>query len=154
MNFLPFKVFFYFIFLFSSPAINAQLADDLVGVWLTGKADGHVKIENLGGKYYGKIVWLKEPIDSTTGKMQLDKNNSEKSLRYYPIKGLRILKDFEFIEKGVWENGTIYDPDNGKTYSCNITMKNKNSINIRGFIGISLFGRTDVWTRVIEKGKP
>jgi uncharacterized protein (DUF2147 family) len=132
-------------------SIKAQNADDLVGIWLTGKADGHVKIEKLGGKYYGKIVWLKEPIDSTTGKMQLDKNNPEKSLRYYPVKGLRILKDFEFIEKGVWEEGTIYDPDNGKTYSCNITMNTKNSINIRGFIGISLFGRTDVWKRVEEK---
>jgi uncharacterized protein (DUF2147 family) len=123
----------------------------LLGVWLTGKKDGHVKIENIGGKYYGKIVWLKEPIDSTTGKIQLDKNNPEKSLRYYPVKGLRILKDFEFIEKGVWEEGTIYDPDNGKSYSCNITMNNKNTINIRGYIGISLFGRTDVWTRVIDK---
>jgi uncharacterized protein (DUF2147 family) len=46
--------------------------------------------------------------------MQLDKNNPEKSKRYYPVKGLRILKQFEFIEDGVWENRTIYDPDNGK----------------------------------------
>jgi hypothetical protein len=46
--------------------------------------------------------------------MQLDKNNPGKSKRYYPVKGLRILKQFEFIEEGVWENRTIYDPDNGK----------------------------------------
>lgn len=81
--------------------------------------------------------------------MQLDKNNPEKSKRYYPVKGLRILKQFEFIEEGVWENRTIYDPDNGKTYSCNITMSSKNII--RGFIVIYLFGRSDVWTRVMEK---
>jgi uncharacterized protein (DUF2147 family) len=151
MTISTFRVLFLFLFIVSFQKLNAQLANDLVGVWLTGKKDGQVKIENIGGKYYGKIVWLKEPIDSTTGKMQLDKNNPVKSLRYYPIKGLRILKDFEFIEKGVWEEGTIYDPDNGKSYSCNITMSNKNTINIRGYIGISLFGRTDVWTRVIEK---
>ena len=145
------RMLFLLLLIVTFQKLNAQLANDLVGVWLTGKKDGQVKIENLGGKYFGKIVWLKAPMDSTTGKMQLDKNNPEKSLRYYPVKGLRILKDFEFIEKGVWEEGTIYDPDNGKSYSCNITMNNKNTINIRGYIGISIFGRTDVWTRFIDK---
>jgi len=83
------RMLFLLLLIVSFQKLNAQLANDLVGVWLTGKKDGHVKIENLGGKYYGKIVWLKEPIDSTTEKMQLDKNNPEKSLRYYPVKGLR-----------------------------------------------------------------
>jgi uncharacterized protein (DUF2147 family) len=139
----------FILFVFDN--LKSQNADDIAGVWLTGKADGQVKIEKVAGKYYGKIVWLKEPIDSTTGKMQLDKNNPEKSKRLYPVKGLRILKDFEFVERGKWENGTIYDPENGKTYSCNISMENINKLNIRGYIGISLFGRTDVWTRVPEK---
>jgi uncharacterized protein (DUF2147 family) len=57
-----------------------------------------------------------------------------------------ILKNFEFTGKS-WENGTIYDPNNGKTYSCNMKMKSPNELEIRGFIGISILGRTTVWTR-------
>jgi uncharacterized protein (DUF2147 family) len=56
------------------------------------------------------------------------------------------LKGFEFTGKS-WEDGTIYDPNNGKTYSCTIKIKKANELEIRGFIGISLLGRTTVWTR-------
>jgi uncharacterized protein (DUF2147 family) len=59
-----------------------------------------------------------------------------------------ILNDFVFDGDATWENGTIYDPREGKTYSCKITLKNKDNINIRGFIGLSLFGRTEMWTRI------
>ena len=83
MTFSTPRVLFLLLLIVSFQKLNAQLANDLVGVWLTGKKDGQVKIENLGGKYYGKIVWLKAPIDSTTGKMQLDKNNPEKSVTDY-----------------------------------------------------------------------
>jgi uncharacterized protein (DUF2147 family) len=57
------------------------------------------------------------------------------------------LSGFKFAGDNLWEDGTIYDPENGKTYRCKITLESPNRLNVRGFVGISLFGRTTVWTR-------
>lgn len=121
--------------------------DDITGVWLTENGKAHVKIEKIGAKYFGRIIWLKEP-NNEEGKPKMDKNNTDPKLRTAPLLGIRLLKDFQYKGKGLWENGTIYDPENGKTYSCKITMKDKDVLNIRGFIGVSLIGRTSVWKRV------
>jgi uncharacterized protein (DUF2147 family) len=51
----------------------------------------------------------------------------------------------------VWDDGKIYDPKNGSTYDCTITMINNNTIEVRGYIGISIIGRTDTWTRQVSK---
>jgi uncharacterized protein (DUF2147 family) len=61
-----------------------------------------------------------------------------------------LLKDFEFDGKDEWEDGKIYDPKNGKTYSCYIEFKDetKNLLKVRGYIGFSMIGRTTYWTRV------
>jgi uncharacterized protein (DUF2147 family) len=65
-----------------------------------------------------------------------------------PIKGYRLLKDFVYSGKNEWTEGTIYDPENGSTYSCIITIKDKNTLDIRGYIGVKALGRTDVWKRL------
>ncbi len=107
-------------------------------------------------KYYGKIVWLSEPNDEN-GKPRTDVNNDDKELRRKPLKGLVIMKDMEFDEVDgkvvYWEGGTIYDPNNGSTYDfeAEIDKKNSNVMDGRGFIGVSLFGRTDTWTRLVKK---
>lgn len=122
--------------------------DRLIGVWEPSHGKAKVKVDKIGSKYYGKIVWLKEPNDPETGQPKVDKNNSDESMRTTPIKGYRILKDFEYTAKDEWTNGTIYDPENGSTYSCTIKMKDDNTLDIRGFIGVSALGRTDVWKRL------
>lgn len=127
-------------------------ADKLLGVWVNGTGKANIKIEKIGSKFYGKIVWLKEPIDPTTKKPKVDKNNPDAKLKNTPLKGLRILKDFTYNEKsGEWENGTIYDPENGSTYSCVIKRKDDNTLDIRGYIGVKALGRTDTWKRVTAK---
>jgi uncharacterized protein (DUF2147 family) len=98
-------------------------------------------------------VWLREPIDPNTQQPKVDKNNPDESLRQVPLKGYRILKDFTFKEEGEWADGTIYDPENGSTYNCVIKMRDQNTLDIRGFIGIKTFGRTDVWKRLEVKKK-
>ena len=139
------------VFSFMLPNNEAQAqsfeADDLVGVWQPSHGKGRVKIEKIGDKYYGKVVWLKEPKDPATGEAKLDVNNPDASLRNRRRLGLRVLKDFQFKGKNLWEDGTIYDPENGSTYNCKITMTDKNTLEIRGFVGVSVFGRTDVWKR-------
>ncbi|TVP46925.1 MAG: DUF2147 domain-containing protein [Mongoliibacter sp.] len=129
----------------------AQEADDLVGVWEPGHGKAKVKIDNIDGKYYGRIVWLKEPNDPETGEPKLDRNNPDESMRNVPLRGYRMLKDFEYKGKGVWEEGTIYDPETGNTYSSVITMKDENTLDIRGYVGVKTFGRSDTWRRLKVK---
>lgn len=126
-------------------------ADKLVGVWEPSHGKARVKIEKIGNKYFGKVVWLKEPNDPENGKPKVDKNNPDETQRSIPLKGLRILKDFTHAGKGEWNSGTIYDPENGSTYKCIIKMKDDNTLDIRGYIGVEALGRTDVWKRLVVK---
>jgi uncharacterized protein (DUF2147 family) len=131
--------------------LNAQpKPDDILGKWLNEDKDGHIEIYKDNGKYFGRIVWLKEPIDEVTGKPKLDDENEDESLRSQPIMGLIILKDFVFDGDDEWEDGTIYDPKNGSTYSCYMNFGDSNTLKIRGYIGISWIGRNTYWTRVRE----
>lgn len=134
-----------------SGAVNAQEvtdADKLIGIWEPSHGKAKVKVEKIGEKYYGKIVWLREPIDPETSGPKLDKNNPDKNLQNKPLRGFRILKDFQFTDKNEWTEGTIYDPENGNTYSCIIKMTDDNTLDIRGYIGVSVLGRTDIWKRL------
>jgi len=120
--------------------------DDIVGVWLTsGKEPAKIQIYKSGQKYYGKIVWLKNPLNN--GKPRFDANNPDKSKRNQPIIGLNILWGFEFDGDDEWTNGKIYDPESGKTYSCILSLKNNATLKVRGYVGLSLLGRTETWTR-------
>ncbi len=131
----------------------AQQKDDIIGNWKNGEGTGVINIyKTTSGHYAGKIVWLKEPIDPETGKPKLDKRNPDESKRNNPTLGLMNMSGFSFNEEDkIWENGNIYDPKTGKEYSCKIELKDKNTIEVRGYIGISLFGRTDTWTRQVRK---
>lgn len=122
-------------------------ADKLLGVWEPSHGKARVKIEKIADKYYGKIVWLKEP-NFDDGTPKVDRNNPDESLRSVSVKGLRILKDFSHTGQNTWGDGTIYDPENGSTYSCEIKMKDDNTLDIRGFIGVKAFGRSDTWKRL------
>lgn len=142
-----------FICLFTSNTSFAQnSANDITGLWLPSSGKARVNIyQAKNDKYYGKIVWLREPNDSETGKPKVDKNNPDEAKKKEPLMGYLLLKAFEFKGDGVYENGTIYDPESGSLYSCKITMTDKNTLEVRGYIGVSLFGRTDTWKRLKTK---
>lgn len=134
------------VFIFVSISTFAQNADAIVGKWLNKDKEAHIQISKKGNKYFGKLVWLKNPNDDS-GKPKKDINNPKTDLKDRQLLGLEILQNFEY-GSGVWEGGTIYDPKSGKTYSCKMTLESENKLNVRGFIGVSLLGRTDTWTRV------
>jgi uncharacterized protein (DUF2147 family) len=125
--------------------------DSIQGVWKTGEGNAMVRIYKNGEKYQGKVVWLKEPIDPETGKAKVDKFHPEEASRTRSVLGLINVWGFVYQEKNLWSEGNIYDPKNGNTYSCTIKMINSNTIEVRGFIGVSLIGRTDTWTRQVAK---
>jgi uncharacterized protein (DUF2147 family) len=148
-----FLFFTEFIALASFSTLQDTEADRLLGVWEPSNGKARVKIEKIGNKYYGKIVWLKEPNDPATNQPKVDSKNPDASMRTVPLKGYRMLKDFTYSGNSQWENGTIYDPENGSDYSCKMELIDNNTLEVRGFIGISLFGRTDVWKRQVLKAK-
>ncbi|MGV3545470.1 MAG: DUF2147 domain-containing protein [Pedobacter sp.] len=136
-----------FIVLFVlSVQVFAQKKDDILGKWLNPSGEGQIEIYKRGDKFFGKLAWIKEPNDER-GKPKTDEKNPTESLRNKPLLGLEILKNFVF-DDGKWIDGTIYDPKSGKTYSCKISLKDANQLSIRGFIGVSLIGRTEVFKRV------
>jgi uncharacterized protein (DUF2147 family) len=78
----------------------------------------------------------------------LDAQNPDAALRTRDLLGTIILKNFRFDGKNAWRGGTVYDPENGKTYKCILRLRNANTLVVRGYIGISLVGRTVIWTRL------
>jgi uncharacterized protein (DUF2147 family) len=137
------------VVIFLSANIVAQNTnkDALLGTWLTGSGKGKVQIYKDGDKYNGKIVWLKTPTYED-GTPKVDKHNPDKAKQTNPLMGLNMLKGFIFDEDK-WVDGTIYDPENGKTYSCKITWRD-GKLDVRGYMGISLIGRTDTWFKVLD----
>ncbi|HTX87733.1 MAG TPA: DUF2147 domain-containing protein [Bacteroidales bacterium] len=125
-------------------------ADDILGIWYNGEKTSKLQIYKENNKYFAKIVWLKTPDDSLTGKPRTDNLNPDEKLRQMPLLGLVVLKNFSFDGDNEWEGGTIYDPKNGKTYNCYIKFEAfPNLLKIRGYIGVSLLGRTTYWTKTI-----
>jgi len=141
----------FFTFLsFQDEAYSQKYSEnDVVGIWLNQDSDAHIKIYRDGENFLGKIIWMVHPIDTLTGKPKLDKNNPDEELQKRPIDGLVIIKDFEFdADDDEWEDGEIYDPKNGKTYSCRMELEDMNTLEVRGYIGFSFIGRTVIWTRL------
>jgi len=136
--------------LFTSSQIFGQ-ADKIAGIWVPAKGTSQVRIfKATNGKYYGKVEWLKEDKD------KLDVNNPDEKLRNKKIWGLMILKDFSFNkEKNRWEGGTVYDPDNGKTYDCYMWFDgDDNTMTLKGYVlGMKFIGRAEDWKREFELKK-
>ncbi len=136
-------------------AAQSSNPDAIVGRWLDGKGKAHIEIYKApDGKYFGKIVWLKEPVfppdddKGMAGQAKVDRQNPDPAKRRQPILGLLILRDFVFSGGNVWEKGRVYDPENGKDYKCKMTLKSPDALDVRGFVGFSFIGRTENWTRV------
>lgn len=124
----------------TAAAFSQTTGDAILGEWLSPKKDSRILIFRQGNKYYGKITW-------GTGSSPKDEKNPKPELRSRELLGLVILNHFEFDGDDTWEKGDIYDPREGKTYSCKMTLKDPNRLSIRGYIGLSMFGRSEIWTR-------
>ena len=126
--------------------------DAILGKWKTEHEESRVEIYNCGDKLCGKVVWLMEPFytdskDGPPGAPLVDSKNSDPALRSRPIIGLRIMEGFSSIGENSWGNGTCYDPKSGKSYRGKIRLVKPPRLELRGYVGIPLFGRTAVWTR-------
>lgn len=135
--------------------VSAQAAnpDDILGEWNTEHNNAKAEIFKCGDKYCGKIIWLKEPNypagskEGTPGSPKIDNHNPDPALRTRPVLGLPFMTGFAYAGDDRWKGGKLYDPEKGKTYSGKMTLVSPNQLDLRGYIGISLLGRTSKWTR-------
>ncbi len=122
--------------------------DPIERVWYNEEKTAKIRVyKTESGKFCGKIIWLKVP--EKDGHPKVDQHNPDKAKHNDPILGLLILKGFTRKDEKTYEGGTIYDPKNGKTYSCTVTHKG-DKLDVRGYIGFSFIGRTTVWTMAEE----
>jgi uncharacterized protein (DUF2147 family) len=129
--------------IFTSTRVLAESAS-ATGLWKNEDASFEVYEEN--GKLSAKIVSLIEPL-TPDGKEKTDVRNPDASKHARPIIGLVFMTGFTPAGPGKWENGTIYDPKSGNTYSCNMELQGTDTLKVRGYIGVSLVGRTEIWKR-------
>ncbi|MDF2368048.1 DUF2147 domain-containing protein [Sneathiella sp.] len=125
--------------------ITSPARADITGVWSTVEGKSRVKIEPCGDKFCGKIVWLKEP--QTVFKLdKTDMKNENPELRGRKILGLELLNGFEPDGENEWDDGTIYNPEDGKTYSSSLTLVNPTTLDVKGCV--LMFCKTQTWTKV------
>jgi len=129
---IPF-LFMLFIFKFG------YSQDQIIGEYLTSSRKAIVEIYKSNNKYYGRIIWGTNP--------RTDYKNPNPKLQSRSLLNVNIMKDFIYNGSGIWQNGTIYDPENGKTYSCMMWLDDYGNLKARGYIGFSFFGRTVTFTK-------
>lgn len=139
------KLFLAIVLLLSHTLAFAQTKpDDIVGKWITADKSVIVQIIKVDQKYIGKIVWGKQ-------KNRKDHKNPDETKRNKYLLNSLILTNFEHDGDNEYSNGEIYDPNSGKTYSSNLELVNHNKLKVQGYVGLTMFGRSSVWTRVVYK---
>lgn len=135
-------------------AINAYGAGpgNILGLWKTEGGKSKLEFFNCGEKICGKIVWLQHPNytkskDGPVGTPKIDRKNPDPALRNRPILGLQVMEGITATGDNRWGNGSCYDPESGNTYRCKMRLISPAHLELRGYIGFSLFGRSYVLTR-------
>ena len=125
----------------SAASSSDELARQVLGNWLTEPRDGIIEISVASdGSYQGRIVGGNNPH-------RLDQSNPDPARRAQVLRGQLIMQRLIYQGQGKWSDGTIYDPDSGRTYKCQLSVLDQDRIKVRGFIGFALLGRSQVWTR-------
>lgn len=143
------KIIVYSVLFLMATIQNVSSQTKVLGKWKTidddtGAAKSIVEIYESNGKVYGKVLQILEKgkEDKVCEECKGDKKNK-------PIKGMVII-DGLTKNDDEWDGGKILDPKSGKEYKCVISLENENKLKVRGYVGFSLLGRTQYWTRIKE----
>lgn len=143
------KLIFSFLMVALGHAVWAQSADKILGTWFNEEKTSKIEIYKKGDKYYGKLVWISNDVNEDGSKPKRDVNNPNEKLRNRRLLGMDILTGLEWdADDKEWDEGEIYDPRNGSTYSMFARLEDPNTLYLKGYIGISLIGRSTLWKRV------
>lgn len=133
--------------LVAAPFLAAASPDDVTGLW---RDDGSILlVRRVDDVLHAQLIALRpgeinygdgEQGSWAAGSARRDDQNPDESLRSRFLMGMQLLSNYQF-NKGVWQ-GEIYDPGSGNTYSSTMKINRRGELQMRGYIGISLFGRT------------
>ena len=126
---------------------SLMYAQSPIGTWKTiddetKQAKSYVEIFEKDGKLYGKVTKI-----LTKGKEDAKCTDCSGALKNKPILGMQILSGLKKDGKE-WNGGKIIDPNSGKEYKAKMSLNGNDKLDVRGFIGISLVGRSQTWQRV------
>ena len=127
-------------------SIGAQ-SQTPVGVWLHANKRIRVEIAPCGDRLCGKIVWFRWPNDAQ-GLPLVDLKNADPALRTRPLLGLTVLKGLRRAGGRTWEDGEIYNPDDGVDYRALMSIEDNGTLRVRAFVLFPLLGKTQIWTRI------
>lgn len=119
-----------------------------LGLWWAERGAARVEIDRCGEALCGRIVWLRSPFDEHGCPLR-DDHNPAPSLRRRELLGVEILRGFRASpDDGAWIDGEIYDPGSGRTYRATLREAGPDRLELRGYVGIPLLGRSVTWIRV------
>lgn len=121
-----------------------------VGTWLFQNNRFAIDIAPCGDRLCGKISWLRSPCDAA-GSPRVDAENADPALRSRPILGLTVLSGLRRTDDHTWDDGAIYNPEDGGHYDATLSVNGDGTLRIRAFEGISLIGKTLSLTRISER---
>jgi uncharacterized protein (DUF2147 family) len=138
-------------FFLLAPVAHAAEADAVLGLWNIPDNEAQFEIYTCGSEYCGRITYMEDPKyppddERMPGRPKVDRQNPDPRLRNRPMLGLPLMEGFRYEGDNNWR-GRIYNPEDGKTYRCKLSLDGKNRLNVRGYLGIVLLGRTQTWTR-------
>jgi uncharacterized protein (DUF2147 family) len=125
-------------------------SDKIVGFWLSAEKDLKVEIFKKNNEFHGKVVWFACLPETPNMSDFKDTENPDPKLRNRPWLGMEVVENLKFNGKDAWEDGKIYDPNSGHTYSSVVRLKNMNTLIVRGYWGIEFFGKNLEFHRVVN----
>lgn len=132
-----------------APAFAASTEPDpsgVLGFWMAESKKVAVEIYPCGEELCGKIVWLAKPYRKN-GEFKRDKRNPDPALRDRGYCGIEVITGLKPKRDDYWRSGRFYYPKKGKTYDVDIKLKDDDRLELRAYLGIRLFGITEIWSR-------
>lgn len=120
----------------------SQDGDAILGIWQTEHGSAKIQIYKNGSSYDGKLVWVKDEL------LRSGEKGTGNAARKKSASGTEVLSNFSYAGDGVWEDGTVFDPRSGRSYKCKLYMNSSNRLELRAYMGISLIGKSQIWSRV------
>jgi len=118
----------------------------LLGSWLAPSEKIAIELYRCEEYLCGKIIWVIKPYRNN-GEFKRDKHNPDPALRHRGYCGIEVVRGLREKSNRVWRGGTFYDAKKGNSYNLDIALRDYGRLELRGYIGIRLFGKAEVWTR-------
>lgn len=123
-----------------------------VGIWLHRDKGVEIEIAPCGERLCGTLVWLEKPSD-TQGAPLVDSKNKSPALRNRPLLGLSVLSGLRRTGDNSWEDGRIYNPEDGNDYDAQVSLQDDRTLRLRASMLHSLLAKTLIWTRVDQTAR-